>query len=54
MNALAVHWSVGGLQSLESQCRTCRDKLLEELPKHLFAQRPPALRPALKRLLKVC
>ena len=53
MNALAVHWSVGGLQSLERECRTCRDKFLAELPKHLVLQRPVSTRPMLKRLLKV-
>ena len=53
MNALAMHWSVGGLQSLESECRTCRDKFMTELPKHLVLQRPVSTRPMLKRLLKV-
>ena len=53
MNALAMHWSVGGLQSLESECRTCRDKFMAELPKHLVLQRPVSTRPMLKRLLKV-
>jgi hypothetical protein len=53
MNALAMHWSVGGLQSLESECRTCRDKFMTELPKHLVLQRQVSTRPMLKRLLKV-
>ena len=38
MNALAMHWSVGGLQSLERECRTCREKFMAELPKHLLHQ----------------
>ena len=30
----------GGLQSLESECRSCREKFMAELPKHLVVQRP--------------
>eukprot|EP00960_Hanusia_phi_P031786 749481-Hanusia_phi.AAC.20 len=53
LNCLAVHWSVGGLQSLERDFQKCREKFLSELPKTLIQRRPLSIRPALKRLLKV-